>query len=179
MTEKALSLICWRLHGMTRSAEAWTNVGKLGNCQRIEWSEASRIWLMECLRACVFNSDFVFLIALTSTVLIVSEARKLMSHLIIRRHSVAVGGGDASPIYYSVEDYVWHAALMINYPCPLWKSISTARELADSDLTVSVQKSMSFRIEFSQVKQCMLKRLGNVGEFDSSEEVSGGKWCLS
>jgi len=45
----------------------------------------------------------VFLIALTSTVLVVSEVRKLMSHLVIRRHSVS---SDTSPLYYRVEDYV-------------------------------------------------------------------------
>ena len=52
----------------------------------------------------IVATDFLFLIALTSTVLIVSEVRKLMSQLILRRHSS--GSADVSPRYYSVSDYV-------------------------------------------------------------------------
>jgi len=51
---------------------------------------------------CIVSTDFIFLIALTSTVLVVSEVRKLMSHFVIRRHSIS----DMSPGYYNVEDYV-------------------------------------------------------------------------
>ena len=51
---------------------------------------------------CIVSADFIFLIALTSTVLVVSEVRKLMSHLVVRKRSSA----DMSPGYHSVEDYV-------------------------------------------------------------------------
>ena len=48
----------------------------------------------------------MFLLGLTSTVLIVSEVRKLLSQLVIRRRTTRNPSGDRPQQYYRVEDYV-------------------------------------------------------------------------
>jgi len=63
----------------------------------------------------LLNADFLFLIALTSTVLVVSEVRKLMPKL-VRKHS-ALSSPDKKPAYYRVEDYVWPPWKTIPSPC--------------------------------------------------------------
>jgi Ca2+-transporting ATPase len=48
----------------------------------------------------LYFTDFLFLFALTSTVLVVSEIRKLIAHVWHKPHSI-----ESPPVYYD-EDYV-------------------------------------------------------------------------